>query len=70
MSNNKKRVKGDDDLRFIYVMTQNDKDKLEKMGYNLLKSDAENSIFVFENKHELCFDLNDVQHILSNILTF
>ena len=51
-------------------MSQQDKDKLEKMGYNLLKSDTTNSIFVFENKDELCFSLNDVQHILSNVLTF
>ncbi|MGN1157169.1 MAG: hypothetical protein ACI4TK_13410 [Agathobacter sp.] len=64
-------LKGVDDLRFIYVMNLKDKDKLEKLGYNLLKVDKANSIFIFENKTELNFELDtDMQYILSDTLTF
>lgn len=52
-------------------MNLKDKDKLEKLGYNLLKVDKANSIFIFENKTELNFELDtDMQYILSDTLTF
>ena len=57
-------------MRFIYVMSANDKEKLEKLGYNLLKADEVNSVYVFENKVELNFSVGDMPHILSNTLTF
>ena len=57
-------------LRFIYVMNPSDKEKLELLGYELLKCDDNNSVFVFENKNALNFSLDDVPHILSDVLTF
>jgi len=58
-------------LRFIYVMNSKDKDKLEALGYNLLKADTNNSIFVFENKMNLNFELDEeIQYVLSDTLTF
>jgi len=58
-------------LRFIYVMSSKDKDKLEALGYNLLKADINNSIFVFENKMNLNFELDEeIQYVLSDTLTF
>jgi len=58
-------------LRFIYVMNSKDKDKLEALGYNLLKADINNSIFVFENKMNLNFELDEeIQYVLSDTLTF
>lgn len=58
-------------MRFIYVMDEKSKDTLLKKGYNLLKNDGENNIWVFENPHldVLEFDL-DVPHVLSDVLTF
>lgn len=64
-------IKGVDDLRFIYVMTSKDKDKLKSLGYNLLKADEKNSIYVFENKINLNFELGStMQYVLSDTLTF
>lgn len=58
-------------MRFIYVMNSKDKDKLEALGYNLLKADTNNSVFVFENKMNLNFELDeDIQYVLSDTLTF
>lgn len=58
-------------MRFIYVMNSKDKDKLEALGYNLLKADTNNSIFVFENKMNLNFELDEeIQYVLSDTLTF
>lgn len=58
-------------MRFIYVMNSKDKDKLEALGYNLLKADTNNSVFVFENKMNLSFELDeDIQYVLSDTLTF
>ena len=58
-------------MRFIYVMNSKDKDKLEALGYNLLKADTNNSDFVFENKMNLNFELDeDIQYVLSDTLTF
>lgn len=52
-------------------MDEKSKDTLLKKGYNLLKNDGENNIWVFENPHldVLEFDL-DVPHVLSDVLTF
>ena len=63
-------------MHFLYVMSQKDKTKLEKLGYNLLKEDTRNGLWVFENKTDLSFSdeeslaLSDVAFILSDILTF
>ena len=58
-------------MRFIYVMNSKDKNKLEALGYNLLKADTNNSVFVFENKMNLNFELDeDIQYVLSDTLTF
>lgn len=65
------RTKGVDDLRFIYVTNQKDKDKLEMLGYNLLKSDECNSIYIFENKASMKFEsIGDMQYVLSDTLSF
>lgn len=52
-------------------MTSKDKDKLKSLGYNLLKADEKNSIYVFENKINLNFELDStMQYVLSDTLTF
>lgn len=52
-------------------MNSKDKNKLEALGYNLLKADTNNSVFVFENKMNLNFELDeDMQYVLSDTLTF
>ena len=52
-------------------MNSKDRDKLESLGYNLLKEDVRNSIYVFENKMNLNFELDgSIQYVLSDTLTF
>lgn len=55
---------------FIYVTSIEAKDKLLSYGYNLLKSNEEKNIYVFENIQEQCFSLEPSEYALSNTLTF
>lgn len=64
-------------MQFIYVMHDEDKNKLTELGYKLLKEDCKNNIWVFANKkEEMRFSNTDIlkekqiPHITSSILTF
>lgn len=56
--------------KFIYAFSESDRDVLLSQGYTLLKTDNTQKIYVFKNKEELCFSMNDGTFALSNILTF
>lgn len=63
--------------KFVYVMSEGDKEKLLQLGYKLLRSDKVNKVFIFENKKELTFECDEhpleaqnVNFILSSVLTF
>lgn len=56
--------------KFVYVFDEKTKEQLLVKGFKLLKSDIKNKIFVFENNAEVCFEFSNIQHILSNTLTF
>lgn len=56
--------------KFLYVFTQQDRDKLLHRNYALLKSDEIKKLYVFENIDELHFDLTDIDAVQSDILTF
>ncbi len=59
------------EMRFIYVMDEKAKKKMLRHGYALIKEDKENSIWIFENKDVMNFELDvDVPYVLSNVLTF
>lgn len=57
--------------RFIYVFTDKAKVTLLERGYNLIRSDIQNNVFVFENMHpdKLEFSL-EFPHVLSSTLSF
>lgn len=63
-------------MRFVYVMTADDRDKMLEMGYSLMKEDKRNHIWVFENKDVMTFDHEDkiagagIAFVLSDMLTF
>ena len=63
-------------MHFVYVMSQEDKEKMLQMGFRLVKSDSDNNIWVFENQTVMTFDDEDrianagVSFILSDMLTF
>lgn len=56
--------------KFIYAFSESDRDVLLSQGYTLLKTDNTQKIYVFKNKEELCFSMNDGTFALSDILTF
>lgn len=56
--------------KFIYAFSESDRDVLLLQGYTLLKADNTQKIYVFKNKEELCFSMNDGTFALSDILTF
>lgn len=56
---------------FIYVFSEEDRDKLLGFGFLLLKNDLRNSVFVFKSNDDLKFDLFTVKNFVeSNTLTF
>lgn len=63
-------------MRFVYVMSEEDKNKMTAMGYALIKEDKRNHIWVFENKDVMSFAYEDeianvgVNFVLSDMLTF
>lgn len=63
-------------MRFVYVMSKTDKDKMVAMGYALIKEDKNNHIWVFENRDVASFASGDeitkagIPHVLSDMLTF
>jgi len=63
-------------MHFIYVMSEEDKDKMMALGYALVKEDKRNYMWVFRNKDAASFAREDelsgagVKFALSNTLTF
>lgn len=56
--------------KFIYVFNEDAKKKLLEKNFTLLKSDARNNIYVFENKPEQRLNFSDMVYTLSDILTY
>ena len=63
-------------MKFIYVMSRTDKVKMEDLGYQLIKEDEANMVWVFANIEELTFAKEDaigqagISYVLSDMLTF
>lgn len=55
---------------FLYVMDTESRDKLLALGFELLKTNTQNTIWVFVNKQELAFDSLEVPCVVSDTLTF
>ena len=56
--------------KFIYVFDEDVRDMLLAMHFMLLKSDAKNNVYVFENNPAEKFMFDNVTYLLSNTLTF
>lgn len=63
-------------MRFVYVKSEQDRDRMLALGYALVKEDKRNHIWVFQNKNDVAFDSDGkldnvgVKFVLSNTLTF
>ena len=56
--------------KFIYVFTENSRDRLLEKGYRMLQSDETNNIFIFANTEKLSFDLAGIIYLASDTLLF
>ena len=67
-------MKGRYGMNFIYVMSVKDKNKMVSLGYDLIREDTRNSMWVFKNKDTFaCEDEISgagIKFVLSNTLTF
>lgn len=63
-------------MHFIYVRSEQDKDKMLALGYTLIKEDKRNNMWIFQNKNTELFACNaemsaaGIKFVLSNTLTF
>lgn len=64
-------------MHFIYVMSEQDKDKMLALGYVFVQEDKRNHMWVFQNKDTETFscgyEMSEVgihKFVLSNTLTF
>ena len=58
--------------KFVYVFCAEAKKALLKRGFELVREDEENSIWIFENKDpdKMEFAVSKYPHVLSNTLSF
>jgi hypothetical protein len=56
--------------RFLYVFDENARDELITAGFQILKSDKQNNVYVFANRMDMAFELSNVTFVRSNTLTF
>lgn len=59
-------------MKFIYIFTQEGYDDMVRRGYELLKEDRANGIWVFVNKDPEDMEFSDRNYnaVLSNVVTF
>lgn len=58
-------------MRFIYVMDEESKNMMLAMGYHLLKSKGNVSVFEADTDGEVRFEaLDNINYVLSDVLTF
>lgn len=56
--------------KFIYVFTKEISDSLVAQGFDLVKSDEKNNVYIFENNPKLRLVFSKKDFALSNTLTF
>lgn len=56
--------------KFLYVFDSESRDELLTAGFRLLKSDKKNDVYVFANRMDMTFALEDISFVRSNTLTF
>lgn len=63
-------------MKFIYVMSEVDKEKMLALGYKYIKSDERNGVHIFSNKSTATFadsnELEDagIRHVNSDVIAF
>lgn len=56
---------------FVYVMDDDSRRLLEARGFQLIKKDARNGLWCFENKNMETFEFSmDIPCVVSDVMTF
>lgn len=55
---------------FVYVFDLEDKQALLDRGYELIKADDKNGVYVFNNDDQLKFSDLNINYVLNNTMTF
>lgn len=56
--------------KFIYVFNKETADTLVTQGFNLVKNNEKNNVYVFENNPKLKLTFSKKDFVFSNTLTF
>lgn len=56
--------------KFVYVFDDEARDALLKLYFTMLKGNSKNHIYVFVNDMQDQFQLDGIDYVLSNTLTF
>ena len=63
-------------MKFVYVMSEEDKEKMLALGYKFIKGDERNGVYVFSNKDTATFSDSDeleeagIRHVDTNVIVF
>ena len=63
-------------MKFVYVMSETDKEKMEALGYKFVKGDDRNGVYIFSNKDTATFSDSDelekagIRHVNTDVITF
>jgi hypothetical protein len=56
--------------KFIYVFSEEEKDKMLELNYEIIKCDKDKHVYVFLNTEHLNFAIEEIKFALSDVLTF
>lgn len=59
-----------DGERFIYVFSEEARDRLLAAGYTLLKSDGKNNTYIFDNDPRVAFSFSGIGELKTDTLSF
>ena len=54
--------------KYIYVFTEQDRDRLSSIGFRLLKGDSKP--FIFANNQDLQVNFDDIKAVRSDVMQF
>ncbi|MBQ8135058.1 MAG: hypothetical protein IJ192_11730 [Clostridia bacterium] len=56
--------------KFIYVFSREDYEELLSSGMNLIKADESNHVYIFENDKKRKFDMNEMEFVITDVISF
>ncbi len=57
-------------MPFVYVFTPEDRDRLLEDGFGFIRSDENESRFLFANRPDEDYDWGEIPHVFTDVLCF